>query len=177
MIFKQILRALCGPKWTRPKLLATGHWPLATGRSLEILGLDVISIPLSHVKASLFKVAFRKWWKALLYISLAFCYLYLDLVFPSSFNDSISLADMLVSGLPVANGNKHADIMAQIGLEMIESVKCFKLEHLPEKKVQIRIGIHSGEKHSRSTCALKNENSNQIHNCLAGDLKHRLAKR
>jgi len=49
-----------------------------------------------------------------------------------------------VSGLPIRNGNEHARQIARMSLELLERIKRFEIKHLPEKKVQLRIGIHSG---------------------------------
>ena len=51
---------------------------------------------------------------------------------------------MVASGLPRRNGNKHASEIASMALAVREGVKSFKVRHLPERKVQIRIGINSG---------------------------------
>lgn len=38
----------------------------------------------------------------------------------------------------------HATEIANMALEMLELTKTFKIEHLPNEKLQLRIGIHSG---------------------------------
>lgn len=58
---------------------------------------------------------------------------------------------MVASGLPKRNGNKHAAEIANMSLNILSSVGTFKMRHMPDVPVRIRIGIHSGE-HSVSSC-------------------------
>ena len=59
--------------------------------------------------------------------------------------ETIGDAYMIVSGLPVRNGNKHAKEIASTALDILAAVKVFKIRHRPdEEKLNIRIGIHSG---------------------------------
>ncbi|XP_071165656.1 atrial natriuretic peptide receptor 1-like isoform X2 [Mytilus edulis] len=58
--------------------------------------------------------------------------------------ETIGDAYMVVSGLPVLNGTKHVNEIAQMALSIRDSVKCFRIPHKPEKSLQCRIGIHSG---------------------------------
>ncbi len=51
---------------------------------------------------------------------------------------------MVVSGLPVRNGNRHAGEIATMALHLLSSVLTFKIRHMPETRLQLRIGIHSG---------------------------------
>lgn len=50
---------------------------------------------------------------------------------------------MVVSGLPSRNGD-HAYQIASMSLSILKSVRNFKLQHMPDKEIQARIGIHSG---------------------------------
>ena len=50
----------------------------------------------------------------------------------------------VASGLPIRNGNEHARQIARMSLELLYKIKQFKIKHLPEREVKIRIGIHSG---------------------------------
>ena len=66
---------------------------------------------------------------------------------------------MVVSGLPTKNGKLHASEISCMALEILDSVKKFKIGHKPEHELQIRIGIHTGEfiswsqiPPSKSTC-------------------------
>lgn len=51
---------------------------------------------------------------------------------------------MVVSGLPNRNGIRHAGEIANMSLDLLSDMCCFKIKHLPEKQLQLRIGIHSG---------------------------------
>ena len=52
---------------------------------------------------------------------------------------------MVVSGLPVRNGNKHAGEIATMALNLLSSTRDFTIQHLPNKRLQLRIGIHTGQ--------------------------------
>lgn len=56
--------------------------------------------------------------------------------------------DMVVSGVPRANGDKHAGEIAKMALKLMECCKTFTIPHRPDTKLEIRAGIHSG-----SVCA------------------------
>ena len=58
--------------------------------------------------------------------------------------ETIGDAYMVVSGLPKRNGDLHAREIASMALEMLESVKTFKIRHRPEQILQLRIGVHTG---------------------------------
>ncbi|KAL9987194.1 hypothetical protein ACROYT_G001458 [Oculina patagonica] len=58
--------------------------------------------------------------------------------------ETIGDAYMVVSGLPVRNGNKHAGEIAAVALNLLSCVKDFTIPHMKNKKVQLRIGIHTG---------------------------------
>ncbi|KAG7321608.1 hypothetical protein KOW79_014466 [Hemibagrus wyckioides] len=58
--------------------------------------------------------------------------------------ETIGDAYMVASGLPKRNGNKHAAEIANMSLNILSSVGSFKMRHMPEVPVRIRIGIHSG---------------------------------
>lgn len=51
---------------------------------------------------------------------------------------------MVVSGLPVRNGDRHAGEIASMALNLLSCVKDFTIPHMKHKKVQLRIGIHTG---------------------------------
>lgn len=51
---------------------------------------------------------------------------------------------MVSSGLPVQNGTKHASEIATVALEALSAAFSFKIAHLPEQPLNIRIGIHTG---------------------------------
>ncbi|XP_077870006.1 atrial natriuretic peptide receptor 1-like [Saccoglossus kowalevskii] len=58
--------------------------------------------------------------------------------------ETIGDAYMVVSGLPVRNGNKHACEIAKMSLSLLDGVKTFKIRHKPGEQLKLRIGIHTG---------------------------------
>ncbi|XP_077485262.1 atrial natriuretic peptide receptor 1-like [Amblyomma americanum] len=58
--------------------------------------------------------------------------------------ETIGDAYLVASGLPIRNGNEHVREIARIALMLREQLKTFKIRHLPKRKLQLRIGIHSG---------------------------------
>ena len=52
---------------------------------------------------------------------------------------------MVVSGLPVRNGNLHGREIARLSLALLDAVFKFKIRHRPGDQLRLRIGIHSGE--------------------------------
>lgn len=52
--------------------------------------------------------------------------------------------DMVVSGVPNKT-EQHARHVAMMSLEMIQASKDFKIPHLPEEPLKIRVGLHSGK--------------------------------
>nr|AYD91334.1 Olfactory guanylyl cyclase GC-D [Neotrygon kuhlii] len=58
--------------------------------------------------------------------------------------ETIGDAYMVASGLPKRNGNKHAAEIANMSLHLLSSVGSFKMRHMPEVPIKIRIGMHSG---------------------------------
>ena len=59
--------------------------------------------------------------------------------------ETIGDAYMVVSGLPVANGTKHAGEIASMALHLLATIKSFTIPHRPGENVRLRIGIHSGD--------------------------------
>ena len=51
---------------------------------------------------------------------------------------------MIVSGLPVRIGNRHAGEIAKTSLDLLSATTTFKVRHKPEAQLQLRIGLHSG---------------------------------
>ena len=51
---------------------------------------------------------------------------------------------MVVSGLPIRNGDQHAGEIASMSLHLLSAIMDFKIRHMPEERLQLRIGIHSG---------------------------------
>ncbi|CAH1111227.1 unnamed protein product [Psylliodes chrysocephalus] len=58
--------------------------------------------------------------------------------------ETIGDAYMVVSGLPQRNGDNHAREIALMALAILNKVKVFSCEHIPDFQLQVRIGIHSG---------------------------------
>uniref|UniRef100_A0A1I7TBX5 Guanylate cyclase domain-containing protein n=1 Tax=Caenorhabditis tropicalis TaxID=1561998 RepID=A0A1I7TBX5_9PELO len=58
--------------------------------------------------------------------------------------ETIGDAYLVVSGLPRRNGMEHVNNIANMSLELMDSLQSYKIPHLPQEKVQIRIGMHSG---------------------------------
>ncbi|KAG7516055.1 retinal guanylyl cyclase 2-like [Solea senegalensis] len=58
--------------------------------------------------------------------------------------ETIGDAYMVASGVPTRNGNRHAAEMANMSLDILHCIGTFKMRHMPELKVRIRIGLHSG---------------------------------
>ena len=58
--------------------------------------------------------------------------------------ETIGDAYMVASGVPQRNGHRHAGEIAQLALDLLEGIRVFKIPHLPEEKLRIRIGIHTG---------------------------------
>lgn len=53
--------------------------------------------------------------------------------------------DMVVSGLPLRNGDQHAGEIASMSLHLLSAILTFTIRHMPDTKLQLRIGLHSGE--------------------------------
>ncbi|XP_033123771.1 guanylate cyclase 32E-like isoform X2 [Anneissia japonica] len=58
--------------------------------------------------------------------------------------ETIGDAYMLVSGLPLYNGDRHASEIASTSLHLLNAVNEFKIPHRPNETLKLRIGIHSG---------------------------------
>lgn len=58
--------------------------------------------------------------------------------------ETIGDAYMVASGVPNRNGSRHAAEVANMSLDILHSIAAFKIRHMPEMKVKIRIGLHSG---------------------------------
>ncbi|ETN75604.1 adenylate/guanylate cyclase catalytic domain protein [Necator americanus] len=51
---------------------------------------------------------------------------------------------LCVSGLPHRNGNEHAKEVAEMSFELLRSIRSFRIPHLPNEKINIRVGLHTG---------------------------------
>ena len=58
--------------------------------------------------------------------------------------ETIGDAYMVVSGLPVRNGNLNAKEIARMSLALLNAVMSFKIRHRPDEQLKLRIGIHTG---------------------------------
>ncbi|XP_070537439.1 atrial natriuretic peptide receptor 1-like [Ptychodera flava] len=58
--------------------------------------------------------------------------------------ETIGDAYMVVSGLPIRNGNLHAREIARMALRLLKTVYTFEIRHRPNDRLKLRIGIHSG---------------------------------
>ena len=58
--------------------------------------------------------------------------------------ETIGDAYMVVSGLPLKNGNKHAGEISNMALDLLHNCGKFKIKHFPGVPLRLRIGIHSG---------------------------------
>ena len=51
---------------------------------------------------------------------------------------------MVVSGLPMRNGDRHAAEIARMSLALLDTVTSFTIRHKPDEQLKLRIGIHTG---------------------------------
>ena len=58
--------------------------------------------------------------------------------------ETIGDAYMVVSGLPVRNGERHIIEIANMSISLLKSLENFRIRHLPNTRLQIRIGFHTG---------------------------------
>ncbi|XP_037349131.1 retinal guanylyl cyclase 1 [Talpa occidentalis] len=58
--------------------------------------------------------------------------------------ETIGDAYMVASGLPQRNGQRHAVEIANMSLDILSAVGSFRMRHMPQVPVRIRIGLHSG---------------------------------
>lgn len=54
-------------------------------------------------------------------------------------------AYMVVSGIPILNGDAHATQLAYMSLNLMHAITTFVVKHKPEHKLELRIGLHSGK--------------------------------
>ncbi|XP_033748554.1 atrial natriuretic peptide receptor 2-like [Pecten maximus] len=77
--------------------------------------------------------------------------------------ETIGDAYMCVSGLPRKNGKRHAGEIANMALDLLSAVTNFRIRHIPDGKLQLRIGLHTGG------CAAGVVGSIMPRYCLFGD--------
>ncbi|XP_026867122.2 uncharacterized protein LOC113578202 isoform X2 [Electrophorus electricus] len=57
--------------------------------------------------------------------------------------ETIGDAYMVVSGLPERNGDRHADEIAKMSLDLVAAVRQVAIPHMQSKRLQLRAGIHT----------------------------------
>lgn len=60
--------------------------------------------------------------------------------------ETIGDAYMVVSGLPMRNGNRHAAEIARMSLALLNTVRGRTVPHRPGERLLLRIGMHTGNK-------------------------------
>ncbi|XP_025086128.1 atrial natriuretic peptide receptor 1-like isoform X1 [Pomacea canaliculata] len=58
--------------------------------------------------------------------------------------ETIGDAYMVVSGVPIPNGSRHVYIMADLALELLQTIIDFTIPHIPDRQLKIRIGLNTG---------------------------------
>ncbi|GLV44985.1 Guanylyl cyclase at 32E [Carabus blaptoides fortunei] len=58
--------------------------------------------------------------------------------------ETIGDAYMVVSGLPIRNGDRHAGEIASMAIHLLSKIKKFEIRHRAGELLKLRIGIHSG---------------------------------
>ncbi|KXJ18569.1 Atrial natriuretic peptide receptor 1 [Exaiptasia diaphana] len=58
--------------------------------------------------------------------------------------ETIGDAYMVVSGLPIKNGNNHVDQICQMAFDLLQLAKNFKIAEVPGEALVIRVGVHTG---------------------------------
>ena len=57
---------------------------------------------------------------------------------------TIGDAYFVASGVPTRNGNSHASEICEMAVELLASCKTLTIPHIPDEKLKLRIGIHTG---------------------------------
>lgn len=59
--------------------------------------------------------------------------------------ETVGDAYVVVSGCPKLNGLKHTSEIASMALELLSHMVVFRVRHLPDHQLQLRIGINTGK--------------------------------
>lgn len=59
--------------------------------------------------------------------------------------ETIGDAYMMVSGLPIRNGDDHAKEIARMSLAIVQGMSQYQSSHVPGQQLKVRIGLHSGK--------------------------------
>ncbi|VEL12934.1 unnamed protein product [Protopolystoma xenopodis] len=58
--------------------------------------------------------------------------------------ETIGDAYMVASGLPVRNGHRHVVEISRMAMAFLKTCLIFEIPHQPSRRLDLRIGIHSG---------------------------------
>ncbi|KAM4702750.1 guanylate cyclase 2G-like [Rhinophrynus dorsalis] len=58
--------------------------------------------------------------------------------------ETIGDAYMVASGLPIRNGIMHVEEIATMSLNFLSAMLAFKIRHMPQEKLRLRIGLNTG---------------------------------
>jgi guanylate cyclase 2F len=59
--------------------------------------------------------------------------------------ETIGDAYMVCSGLPIRNAERHAGEIGTMALDILSKCGVFKIRHMPDLPLRLRIGLHSGQ--------------------------------
>lgn len=60
---------------------------------------------------------------------------------------------MVASGLPIRNGTRHVEEIATMALHFLSATVHFQIGHMPQEKLKLRIGLHTGRQHWRQVAS------------------------
>ena len=71
---------------------------------------------------------------------------WLQVIIHSPVKAQLSTIYIYISGIPVRNGTTHVREIARMSLKLLEAVKTFKIRHMQEEQLRLRIGVNTGIK-------------------------------
>ncbi|ELU15640.1 hypothetical protein CAPTEDRAFT_148998 [Capitella teleta] len=77
--------------------------------------------------------------------------------------ETIGSVYMVVSGVPVSNGQRHVVEIANLAVDILQVTEDFVIPHMPLRPLRLRIGIHSG------SCCAGVVGNKMPRYCLFGD--------